>query len=446
MKVKHLLFLVVPLFFIPKTCPAQNVLDLKTEIKNFVLKESANLNDLYKYLHQHPELSFHEKETSARIAANLEQAGFEVTRHVGGYGVVGVMKNGNGPTVLVRTDMDALPIIEQTGLPYASNVRVKDDEGKEVGVMHACGHDIHMTVFTGVARALNHLKNHWHGTLVMIGQPAEEKGGGAKAMLADGLFTRFPRPDFGLALHDSPVLPAGTVGIAKGYALANVDAVDISIRGIGGHGAIPDATIDPVVIAARVVLALQTIVSREISPTDPAVVTVGSIHGGTKHNIIPAEVHLQLTLRSYSDKVRDQIIASIRRITRGIALSAGVPADKMPIVTVADEYTPATYNDPKLAEKIATVFKKYLGEKNVSISKPIMAGEDFGRYGRVEPRIPTLLFWLGAVNPDKFKRSQDTGEKLPSLHSSKFAPDYAPTIQCGVQAMTIAVLQLMGKK
>jgi hippurate hydrolase len=404
-----------------------------------------DLDRLYKHLHSNPELSFQEEKTAARIAAELKNLGFDVTQNVGGHGLVGVLKNGEGPTVLVRTDLDALPVEEKTGVEYASKVITKDDQGNDVPVMHACGHDVHMTVFVGTARLLVQLKDQWRGTLVMIGQPAEERGAGARAMIADGLFTRFPRPDYALALHVSASLPAGTVGYRPGYALANVDAVDITIRGAGGHGAYPHTTKDPVVMAAQTVLALQTIVSREIAPIEPAVVTVGSIHGGTKHNIIPDEVRLQLTLRSYSDEVRNHTIAAIRRITRGIAMAAGVPEDRMPIVTVQDEYTPATYNDPKLTERIASVFRNVLGDKNVIESDPVMGGEDFGRYGRVEPRIPISLFWLGSVDPKRVEESQRLGKPLPSLHSSLFAPVPEPTIKTGVKAMTAAVLELMSK-
>ncbi len=406
-------------------------------------QEYSYLDNLYKYLHANPELSFHEVNTSKKIAGELKALGFEVTERVGGYGVVGVLRNGNGPTVMVRTDLDALPVKEQTGLPYASKVITKDDAGNDVYVMHACGHDVHMTVFIGTARLLTQLKDRWQGTLVMIGQPAEEKGGGAKAMIADGLFERFPRPDYALALHVNASLPAGTVAYREGYALANVDAVDITIYGAGGHGAYPHRTKDPIVLAAQTIMALQTIVSREIAPIEPAVVTVGSIHGGTKHNIIPDEVRLQLTLRSYSDAVREQTIAAIRRITRGLAIAAGIPEDRMPVVTVADEYTPATYNDPELTLKLAEVFKEVLGADNVIHHEPVMGGEDFGRYGRVEPKIPISIFWLGTVDPQKFEESRKSGTPLPSLHSSLYAPVPEPTIKTGIKAMTSAVLSLM---
>ncbi len=405
-------------------------------------KEYPSLFELYQHLHTHPELSFQEIKTAERIADELRGAGYEVTTNIGGHGLVAVLKNGAGPTVLVRTDLDALPVKEQTGLPYASTVKTVDDKGIEVPVMHACGHDVHMTALVGTARMLSQLKDHWHGTLVLIGQPAEERVGGAKAMLADGLFTRFPKPDFCLALHANAELPAGQVGYGEGFILANVDSVDVTIRGVGGHGAAPHKTKDPVVLAAQTVLALQTITSREIQPGEAAVVTVGSIHGGTKHNIIPDEVKLQLTVRSFSDEVRQQTIAAIRRIVRGQAISAGIPEDRMPIVTIADESTPTTYNDPKLARRISGVFKELLGANNVVSTKPMMGAEDFGLYGRTEDKIPIFMFWAGAVDPALMEESKKSGKSLPFLHSSGFAPLPEPTIKTAITAMTAAVLEL----
>jgi len=405
----------------------------------------AHLDALYKHLHASPELSFHEEKTAQRIARELRDAGYEVTEGVGGYGVVAVLRNGDGPVLMLRSDMDALPIEEKTGLPYASSVQTEDDQGNTVHVMHACGHDVHMTVLVGTARLMAKNSERWQGTLMLIAQPAEERGGGAKAMLADGLFTRFPRPDYALALHVNPLMPTGTIGYREGYILANVDAVDVIIRGVGGHGAYPNFTKDPIVLAAQTVLALQTIVSREIAPTEPAVVTVGSIHGGTKHNIIPDEVKLQLTLRSYSDAVREQTIAAIKRITRGLALAAGVPEDRMPIVHVSDEYTPATYNDPDFTRRIAAVFRKALGANNVIRVEPVMAGEDFGRYGRVEPKIPICIYWLGSVDPKKINEYQKSGKQLPPLHSALYTPLPEPTIKTGVAAMSAAVLDVLKK-
>ena len=408
--------------------------------------ETASLEALYKHLHRTPELSYHEKETAARIARELAAAGFQVTAGVGGTGVTGVMKNGPGPTVLVRTDLDGLPVEEKTGLDYASKARTRDDAGKEVAVMHACGHDMHMTAFIGVARALGKLKDYWSGTAVLIGQPAEERGGGALAMINDGLYTRFPRPDYALAFHVDAALEAGRIGYREGFGMANVDSVDVTIRGLGGHGAYPHATKDPVVIAAQVILALQTIVSREVRPIDAAVVTVGSIHGGTKHNIIPDEVQLQLTLRSYSDENREQILTAVRRIVTGIARAAGVPSDREPIIKLAnDEYTPATYNDPALVQRLVGVWKPLLGESNVVARDPEMGGEDFSRYGRVEPKIPIMLVRLGVVDDARMAASKSPGTGLPSLHSPLFWPALHPTIENGVKAMTAAVIELLKK-
>ena len=409
-------------------------------------QEYPRLFELYKHLHTHPELSLHEEQTGQRVADELKATGFEVTTRVGGHGVVGVLRNGRGPTILVRTDLDALPVKEQTGLPYASTVRATDDKGAAVEVMHACGHDVHMTVLVGAARTLVSLKDRWQGTLVMIGQPAEERGSGARKMLADGLFTRFPKPDYCLALHVKADLPAGSLGYIEGYALGNVDSMDITIRGVGGHGAWPHKTKDPIVLAAQIVLALQTIVSREIAPGEPAVVTVGSIHGGTKHNIIPDEVQLQLTLRSYTDEVRAQTIAAIKRVTRGLAEAAGLPEDRLPIVALQEqEFTPATYNDPALTRRLAGAFKNGFSETNIQQVKPVMGGEDFSEYGRTPDKIPICMFWLGAVKPELVLESEKTGKPLPSLHSSQFAPLPEPTIKTGVIAMTAAVFELAGK-
>lgn len=418
--------------------------DLPTDrIAEWVNRDYSYLRDLYEHLHANPELSFQEENTSKRIADELTSLGFDVTQRIGGFGLVGVLKNGDGPTLLLRTDLDALPVLENTGLKYASKARTIDDQGDDVAVMHACGHDVHMTCFIGTARILAQMKNSWKGTLVMIGQPAEERGAGARAMLADGLFERFPRPDFALALHSNAALPAGTVGYCEGYALANVDMVDINIYGSGGHGAYPHTTKDPIVLSARIILALQTIVSREVMPIEPAVVTVGSIHGGTKHNIIPDEVKLQLTLRSYSDEVRNQTIEAIKRMTKGIAMSAGIPEELYPSVSFHDESIPSTYNDPDLTRKSVAAFRTILEESDIIKTSPVMGGEDFGLYGREEPKIPICMFWLGTVHPDKIADSRETGQALPSLHSALFAPETEPTIKTGVKALSVAALNLL---
>jgi hippurate hydrolase len=419
---------------------------LHDEIRSRANQEYAALEQLYKHLHTNPELSFHEEKTAARIAEELQKAGYAVTTSVGQHGVVGVMKNGVGPTILVRTDLDALPITENTGLAYASKVRVHDDQNNEVGVMHACGHDIHMSSFIGAARLLSQLKNNWRGTLVFIGQPAEERGGGARAMLKDGLFTRFPKPDYCVAWHVSSDLPAGTVGFCEGYALANVNSVDITIRGVGGHGAYPHTTKDPIVIAAETIMMLQTIVSREMKPIDPAVVTVGSIHGGSKHNIISDEVQLQLTVRSYSDQAKEQTLKSIERICNGVALAAGVPENRMPIVKVADEHTPSVYNNPALVKRMVASMKNLLGDDKVAPKEPVMGGEDFSEYGRTMEKIPIAILWLGTISNERVQESLRTGKALPSLHSSEFAPLPEPAIKTGVTAMTAAVLDLLGGK
>ncbi|MFC3051044.1 amidohydrolase [Kordiimonas pumila] len=417
----------------------------ETSISKDIDADYDYLENLYKHLHQTPELSFKEDKTSVRMAEELRNAGYTVTEKVGGYGVVGVLKNGEGPTILVRTDMDALPVDEKTGVPYSSTVKTIDDVGKTVSVMHACGHDMHMTVFTGTARLLAAKKDKWKGTLVLIAQPAEERGSGARAMLSDSLYERFPRPDYALGLHVSAGLPAGVIGYTPGYAMANVDTVDITLFGIGGHGAAPHTTKDPVVLAAQVVTSLQTLVSRELNPTDPGVVTVGSIHGGTKHNIISGQVDLQLTVRSYSDKARETLLRGIERIAKGQAVSMGLPEDKMPIVKISKERTPAVYNTPEVTAGVIAMLEGELGEQHLLKIDPVMAGEDFSEYGRVEPAIPSVFMWLGAVAPDTYDKAQKSGAALPSLHSAYFAPMPKPTIKTGVETLTDSALYLFNK-
>ncbi|MFC3033367.1 M20 family metallopeptidase [Pseudoalteromonas fenneropenaei] len=405
------------------------------------------LEALYLHLHQNPELSYHEVATAKRLADEFKQLGLTVTEQVGGTGVVALYRNGDGPTVMIRADTDGLPITEETGKPYASKVTTTGSNAQTVGVMHGCGHDIHMTSLVGTAQQLMANKDKWQGTLMLVAQPAEEVGGGAKAMLKEGLFSRFAKPDYVLGLHVSANVPAGQVAIAPGYALANVDSVDITVKGKGGHGAYPHTTIDPVVIAARLVLALQTITSREISPLKPSVITVGAIHGGSKHNVISNEVKLQLTLRSYDPAVRDQQVAAIKRVAEGIALSAGLPAELMPEVYVhEDERIPSTYNDPALATRVTASIKEAIGAAQVQQAEPVMAGEDFGLYGRTDEAVPITIFWLGGVEPAQYQQSIATGESLPSLHSSKFAPDYPLTIKTGVTAMTKSALDLFNQK
>jgi amidohydrolase len=416
--------------------------------------ELPSLLAIYKDLHSHPELSTKEERSSAIVAKELRGAGCDVTENFGKYdqsgwkcyGVVGVMKNGSGPTVLVRTDMDALPVHEETGLVYASTVTVKNNEGKDVPVMHACGHDVHMSMFIGVARALAKLKDQWHGTIIFVAQPAEETGNGARALLNAGLYQKFGRPDFALGFHDKADMQIGHIGVTEGYTYANVDSVDVTVRGVGGHGAYPHTTKDPIVLAAEMINAWQTIPSRENNPLNPIVITVGSIHGGTKHNIIPDEVKMQLTVRTYKPDVREHVLAAIDRVAKGIAAAGGVPAELAPIVNVAkDQFTPATYNNPELTKRLMAIWKKSLGNENVEIVDPTMGGEDFSEYSLPDHSIPAVDFHVGAVAPEKMAESKRTGIPLPSLHSSKFAPVPEPTIRTGIIAMTAAVLDLMKK-
>jgi amidohydrolase len=416
--------------------------------------ELPSLLAIYKDIHSHPELSTREEKTSALVAKELRAAGCDVTENFGKYddpnlkcyGVVGIMKNGVGPTVMVRTDMDALPVEEDTGLPYASKVTTKGDDGREVHVMHACGHDAHMSAFIGTARALQQMKDRWSGTIMFIGQPAEETVGGARAMLKAGLYSRFGKPDFALGFHDKADLQTGHIGVTPGYTYANVDSVDVTVRGIGGHGAYPHKTKDPVVLAAEMINAWQTIASRENNPLDPIVVTVGSIHGGTKHNIIPDEVKMQLTVRTYKSDVRDRVLKAIDEIAKGIASAGGVPADRVPVVTVLkDQFTPATYNNPELTKRLVAIWKNVLGADNVEILDPTMGGEDFSEYSLPDHSIPAVDFHIGAVDPEKIAQFKKEGKELPSLHSSKFAPVPEPTIRIGIVGMTTAVLELMKK-
>jgi amidohydrolase len=416
--------------------------------------ELPSLLAIYKDIHSHPELSGHEERTALLIAKELRAAGCQVTEHLGkyensklkGYGVVGVMKNGDGPIVLVRTDMDALPVEEETGLPYASKAVVQNDEGKDVHVMHACGHDVHIAAFIGTARALGKLKDQWHGTIVFVAQPAEEMGTGARALLKDGLYDRFGKPNFALGFHDKADLETGHIGVTEGYTSANVDSVDVTVRGVGGHGGYPHKTKDPVVLAAEIINAWQTIVSRENNPLDPVVITVGSIHGGTKRNIIPDDVKLLLTVRTYKSDTRERVLAAIDQIVKGCAISVGIPPERAPIVTVSkDERCPAMYNNPELTKRLVAVWKRSLGDENVEIVDPTMGGEDFSEFSLPDRSIPAVNFHFGAVDPAKIAEYKQGGKELPSLHSSKFAPVPEPTIRVGIIGMTSAVLELMKK-
>jgi amidohydrolase len=415
-------------------------------LRDAVAKDMPSLLTLYRDLHAHPELSMEEVRTSAKLAAEAKKLGFDVTTGVGKTGVVAVMKNGPGPVLMLRADMDGLPVVEQTGLPFASKARGTSRAGGETGIMHACGHDTHMTAWVGTARRLAAMKDQWSGTLVMILQPGEETSEGAKAMLEDGLYTRFPKPSHVVAFHDAAALPAGMIGYSQGFALANVDSVDITVKGVGGHGAYPQTTKDPIVLGARIVGALQTLVSRENDPQSPAVVTVGSFHAGAKHNIISDEATMLLTVRSYSDQTRRLLLDGIKRIVRGEAIAAGMPDDKMPVVTIRElEATPATFNTERLTAETAALFTERFGAQRVMKTPPVMGGEDFSRFYLADKSIESLIFWVGGVPLDKWQAVNGDQSKLPSLHSPFWAPDPEPTIATATEAMTAAALGVLGK-
>lgn len=418
------------------------IVERTAAIRKSLDEQFPHLEALYKDLHAHPELSMNELRTANRMAEELRKIGFQVTTGVGGHGVVGIFKNGPGPTVMVRTDLDALPVTERTERPYASTVRTRDRAGNEVGVMHACGHDMHMTCWIGTARALVDMKNLWSGTLMFVGQPAEEVGAGARSMLEDGLFKRFPKPDYALALHCDGRLQAGRIAYTEGLALANVDSVDVTVKGRGGHGSAPHTTVDPIVLAARIILDLQTIVSRETNPFDPCVVTVGSIHGGTKHNIIPNEVKLQLTVRTTKDSVRKQTLEAIDRLVKADAAGAGAPEPEVKVRT--EEFTPALTNDIALTRKTVGTLEKVIGPENVEARPPVMGGEDFGQFGRAG--VPIFMYWLGTIDSFRWEAAHKPGATpLPSLHSDLFWPEIEPTARTGVMTMTHSVLNLLGK-
>lgn len=420
------------------------LLGQKGEIKDIIDQQYEEVENLYKHFHAHPELSTEETETSERLAGELEQLGFSVTEGVGGYGVVAVMENGEGPVVMVRADMDALPIKEETGVSFASNQTVTTSDGESVPVMHACGHDMHMSVMVGTARVFTSLKDQWEGTLVLIGQPAEEELTGASAMIDDGLFERFPLPDYMLGLHVNSDLASGKVGYSPGYAYANVDMGRITVKGRGGHGAYPDLAIDPVVIASRLVLNLQTIISREISALDPANITVGSIHGGTSGNIIPNEVELELVLRTLKEETREKIIKRINEMNEGTGRAAGLPEEDWPQLELeGDSHVSSVYNTPELGERIRRSFSKAVGEENVHTLSPLMYGEDFGEYGSAKAEIPAFLFSLGSVSPEDMKAADEGSADPPSTHSSEYLPDIEPTLRTGILTMSSAVFDLL---
>ncbi|MXO68116.1 amidohydrolase [Altererythrobacter marinus] len=414
------------------------------ELRDAVAADMPGLMELYRDLHAHPELSFQEVKTAAKLAARMRELGFTVTEQVGRTGVVAVLENGEGPTVMLRADMDGLPVVEQTGLPFASKEVAVPASGVETGVMHACGHDTHMAAWYGAAMQLVERRDSWSGTLVMILQPAEELGEGALAMIEDGLYTRFPKPDYVIAFHDAAQFPAGMIGYSPGFALANVDSVDVVIPGVGGHGAYPHTTRDPIVLASAIVMKLQTLVSRESSPLEPAVVTVGSFHSGAKHNIISDEARLQLTVRSYTDESRKLLLDGIARIARGEAIAAGMPEDRMPEVTVQEPYTPATYNSPDFTEDVMAAFRERFGQDRVQQVPSVMGGEDFSQYLRADPEgVKSLIFWVGGVPQEQFDAAQRGEATLPSLHSPFWAPDAEKVIATAAEALTAATLDLM---
>lgn len=412
-------------------------------LRDTIAQDMPGLMDIYRDLHANPELSFQEFKSAAKLAAVARKAGFEVTEKVGQTGVVAVMRNGAGPVVLIRADMDALPVVEQTGLPYASKVRGTSTAGVESGVMHACGHDTHMTAWIEIARLIAANRKGWSGTLVMIGQPAEEMGLGARAMLDDGLYTRFPKPKYTLAFHDTGDLAAGVIGTIPGFALANVDSVDLTVRGLGGHGAYPQTTKDPIVLASAIVMRLQTLVSRETSPFEPSVVTVGSFHAGAKHNIIPDEAQLQLTVRSYGDQQRDRLLAGIPRIAKGEAIAAGVPDERMPVIVVREPHTRATWNTPAFTREVQQKLTARFGAERVLETTPTMAGEDFGEFGRADAGIDSTILWVGGQPAAKLAKARSEGASLPSLHSPLFAPEADRVIATAAEALVATAMSLM---
>ncbi|MDQ2705696.1 MAG: amidohydrolase [Pseudomonadota bacterium] len=412
-------------------------------LSDAIRADMPQLMELYRDLHANPELSMQEVRTPAKLAAEIRKLGFKVTEKVGKSGVVAVMENGPGPVLMLRADMDALPVKEQTGLPFASKATGKLPDGTETPVMHACGHDTHVTSWLGTARRLAALKDQWSGTLVMILQPAEELVVGAQAMLDDGLFTRFPKPDYILAFHDAASLPAGVIGVTQGYVLANVDTVRITVKGVGGHGAYPYTTKDPIVLASRIVTALQTLVSRENDPQQPAVVTVGTFHAGTKDNIIPDEAKLGLTVRSYAPETRKLLLDGIRRIARGEAIAAGLPEDRMPVVMVEPPSADSTYNTPQLTGQLMQLFTAHFGKDRVVDAKPVMAAEDFGRFWLADKSKQSTIFWVGGVPRAKWDEVGGDESKLPSLHSPFWAPDAEAVISTATEALTVASLDVL---
>lgn len=431
----------------PALSPVQANNSVPDPIRGQLQADLPDLMAIYRDLHEHPELSQQEVRSAKIMADAARKVGFEVTEGVFGTGVVAVMKNGPGPVVMIRADMDALPVVEQTGLPFASKVRAMSQAGVETGVMHACGHDTHMTAWIATARVLSAQRKAWSGTLVMIGQPAEETVGGAGGMVRDGLMTRFPKPGYVLAIHDSADLASGTIGVKSGFALANVDSVDITVKGVGGHGAYPQNTVDPIVLASSIVMRLQTLVSRENNPLDPAVITVGSIHGGSKHNIIPDEVKLQLTVRSYSDSSRKLLLDGIKRIARAEAQASGLPDELMPVVHIEEPGGKATWNTPELAEAMRKLFSARFGAASVIDPPPSMASEDFGDLARgAGPGTQSLILWIGGRPKAQLEAAARERKQLPGLHSPFWAPEADKVILTGAEALSWAAISLMPRR
>ena len=409
-------------------------------IDSIISEDMPYLLDFYKTRHENPEISLEEKETAATLAAELKKIGFEVTENFGGYGIVGIYKNGQGPTILYRTDMDALPMYEKTELAYKSKLTTQYN-GQEIGTMHSCGHDMHMTSWLGTARAMVEMKKEWHGTLMLIGQPAEEIGAGARLMLNAGLYQKFGVPDYGVGLHCSPTIETGKVGFGKGYTMANTESVDIIVKGVGAHGASPHMSIDPVVTASMIVMELQTIVSRNLKPTESAVVTVGAIQGGIKHNIIPDEVTLKLTLRTYNEDVRLMVHRRIKEIAKGVAIASGVPDDLLPVINFPEDFTPANYNNSDLVDIMTAAAGKSIGMDNVEVSEPLMVGEDFSLYGSTADKVPTVLYWLGTAPKERLESGN-----VPGLHSPYYYPIPENSIKTAVAVNTSSLISLFAKK
>lgn len=405
-------------------------------IDQYISSDMDYLVSIYKEIHRHPEISLEEEKTAAKLTTELRKIGFTVTQNFGGHGIVGIFNNGPGPQILYRTDMDALPMYEKTKLPYTSEL-VTTYNGQEVGTMHSCGHDMHMTTWLGTARAMISMKDQWSGTLMLIGQPAEEIGAGAKMMLDEGLYEEFGVPDYGLGLHCNPTIKAGKIGISDGFTMANTESIDIKIKGIGAHGASPHQSIDPIVIASMMVMEIQTIVSRNIKPIDDAVITVGAIKGGTKHNIIPDEVTLQLTVRTYKEEVRKFIHKRLREIADGVAIAAGLPDELMPEITIPEFFTPANYNDPEMTKLFKQSAGRAISQENVIYAEPQMVGEDFAQYGSTPHKVPTVLYWLGTVTQEKID-----GGDLPGLHSPFYYPTPEESLSTGIKVNSQVLLDL----